>query len=62
MTLSGQFEVIESTFFDGVVASYTPSVPEIALGVGGVAFSLLLFTLGLKIFRCLPDSDNAATS
>ena len=62
LMLFGQFEVIESTFFDGVVAAYTPSAPETALGVGGVALSLLLLTLGLKIFRCLPDGDGSAVS
>ena len=60
MTLFGQFEVIESTFFDGVVASYVPSVAEIGLGVGGVALALFLFTIGLKIFRCLPAGDSSA--
>ena len=29
-----------SSFFDGVVAEYTPSLPEILLGLGGVAISL----------------------
>ena len=61
LTLSSQFEVIESSFFDGVVASYHPSGPEIMLGIGAVAVSILLFTLGLKIFRCLPDSDGSPT-
>ncbi len=45
-----------SSFFDGVIASYSPSQWEIMLGLGGFAISLLLITLSLRIFRILPDS------
>ena len=55
LRLFGNLEIIESTFFDGVVASYHPSLPELALGVGGLAMALLIVTLGLKVFHCLPD-------
>ena len=61
MPLSRKYEILESAFFDGVVATYTPSMLEIALGIGGIAFSLLLYSVGLKIFRCLPDADLQAT-
>ncbi len=44
-----------SSFFDGVVASYSPSKWEIMLGLGGVAVSLAIVTFALKIFRLLPD-------
>ena len=47
---------MNSTFFDGVVASYVPSLPELMLGVGGVGFALLLFTLALKFLPFLPTS------
>ncbi len=45
---------VRSTFNDGVVASYTPSLPEIALGLGGVALTGLIVLFGLKILRFLP--------
>ncbi len=45
-----------SSFFDGVVASYSPSLPEIALGVGGMAFALTLTLVGLKVLPFLPLS------
>ena len=47
---------MSSSFFDGVVASYTPSLPELMLGVGGVGFGLLLFALALKFLPFLPTS------
>ncbi len=45
-----------STFFDGVVASYTPSLPELMLGVGGAAFAFLLLALVMKFLRILPTT------
>nr|VFJ45447.1 MAG: prokaryotic molybdopterin-containing oxidoreductase family, membrane subunit [Candidatus Kentron sp. DK] len=38
------------------VASYAPSLPEIVLGVSGVAIALLLVSIALKVLRFLPDS------
>ena len=45
---------VTSSFFDGVVAAYAPSLPEVALGVGGVA--LALTALALKVLPFLPRS------
>ena len=47
---------VSSSFFDGVVAAYTPSLPEVALGVGGVALALALVTVALKVLPFLPQS------
>jgi molybdopterin-containing oxidoreductase family membrane subunit len=47
---------VSSSFFDGVVASYAPSLPEVALGVGGVALAAALTVLGLKVLPFLPRS------
>jgi molybdopterin-containing oxidoreductase family membrane subunit len=47
---------VASSFFDGVVASYTPSLPEMALGVGGVALALALTAVALKVLPFLPRS------
>jgi molybdopterin-containing oxidoreductase family membrane subunit len=50
-----------SGFSDGVVASYTPSLPEIGLGLGGVALAGLLVLFGIKLLRFLPATlANAA--
>ena len=47
---------VSSSFFDGVVNSYTPSLPEILLGLGGVAMSLFIVVFALKVLRFLPAS------
>ena len=49
-------EIVSSGFFDGVVATYTPSLPEIALGVGGVALALAMVAFALKVLPFLPTS------
>ena len=45
---------VSSGFYDGVVVSYMPSVPEIVLGLGGVALALLIVLFGIKVLRFLP--------
>jgi molybdopterin-containing oxidoreductase family membrane subunit len=47
---------VSSSFFDGEVAAYAPTLPEIGLGLGGVAFAGLLVLVGLKVLRFLPAS------
>jgi molybdopterin-containing oxidoreductase family membrane subunit len=55
-TFSGM-EVIASSFFDGrAVHPYVPSLPEILLGIGGIAIAMLLTALALKILPFLPAS------
>lgn len=49
-------EVIESGFFDGQVAQYTPSIWEVLLGLGGVAVALIMVALAVKILRFMPTS------
>jgi Ni/Fe-hydrogenase subunit HybB-like protein len=52
---------VSSSFFDGVVNSYTPSAPEWLLGLGGVAVTALIVALALKVLGFLPERlDNAA--
>ena len=45
-----------SSFFDGVVAEYFPSIWEVLLGFGGVALSLILVVVGIAVLQFLPDS------
>ena len=49
-------DVVESSFFDGVVAGYTPTLPEALLGIGGIGIALLMTTLAVKVLPFLPDS------
>lgn len=48
-----------SSFFDGAVASYRPSLPELLLGLGGVSLAALLTTLALRLMPFLPDLQTA---
>lgn len=52
---------VSSTFFDGVVGSYTPSMPELLLGLGGVAIVGLIVMLALKFLGFLPERLDDAT-
>jgi Ni/Fe-hydrogenase subunit HybB-like protein len=47
---------VTSTFFDGVVASYSPSLPEIILGIGGIGLALAATVVGVRVLRFLPTS------
>ncbi len=47
---------VSSTFFDGVYSDYTPSMYEVALGVGGVAVSLVIVAFVIKVLPFLPTS------
>ncbi|MEP7182793.1 MAG: NrfD/PsrC family molybdoenzyme membrane anchor subunit [Betaproteobacteria bacterium] len=46
-----------STFADGAIAAYAPSVPEIALGLGGLGIAFLITVVGVRALRFLPDDD-----
>jgi molybdopterin-containing oxidoreductase family membrane subunit len=48
--------VVESAYFDGVVNTYTPSLPEVVLGIGGIGIALLVIVVGVKVLRLLPES------
>ncbi|HEB95653.1 MAG TPA: molybdopterin oxidoreductase [Sedimenticola thiotaurini] len=56
MSLFPGKEVLESSFYDGVVASYVPSVPEALLGIGGIAVAMTLVAVGARMLKVLPDS------
>ena len=45
-----------SVFFDGAVNPYAPSLAEFALGLGGMAISLLIVALAVKFLRFLPET------
>ena len=44
----------ESSFFDGAIGDYSPSLWELLLGCGGVAAALLLALLCLRVLPILP--------
>jgi len=47
---------VSSSFNDGVVNSYSPTIWEFLLGLGGVAFALALVAVAIKLLRFLPVS------
>jgi Ni/Fe-hydrogenase subunit HybB-like protein len=48
---------VESTFGDGRIAAYAPSVPEMLLGVGGLGVAFLVTVVGVRVLRFLPQDD-----
>ncbi|MBK9117471.1 MAG: polysulfide reductase NrfD [Betaproteobacteria bacterium] len=49
-----------STFADGTIAAYAPSLPEVLLGLGGVAIALLIAVVGLHVLPFAPQDDPEA--
>ena len=47
---------VSSSFYDGVVAHYAPSLPEFLLGLGGFALALGITAFAIKILPFLPTS------
>jgi molybdopterin-containing oxidoreductase family membrane subunit len=46
---------VSSSFFDGVINTYAPSLPEWLLGFGGVAVVGLIVMVALKALGFLPE-------
>lgn len=46
-----------SSFYDGVVHGYTPSLPEFLLGIGGIAIALLITTIAVRALKFVPNDD-----
>lgn len=55
------FEVT-SSFADGAVEHYRPSLPELLLGVGGLGAAFVLTTIGVRVLNFLPQDDFATLS
>lgn len=49
-------EVVESGFFDGMVSSYSPTMAETLLGLGGIVITLLLMAVTSRMLPLLPES------
>jgi len=47
---------VSSTFADGAINFYAPSLYEAALGLGGVALALFITTFALKLMPFLPET------
>ena len=49
--------LVSSTFGDGAVDHYAPSLPELLLGVGGLGAAFLLTTVGVRVLDVMPQDD-----
>jgi molybdopterin-containing oxidoreductase family membrane subunit len=50
---------VTSSFFDGKIDSYMPSLPEILLSVGGFAIAFTMTLVGVRVLRFMPQDDVA---
>ena len=47
---------VSSSYNDGQIYSYAPSMPEILLGIGGVALAVAITLVATKVLRILPTT------
>ena len=47
----------DSSFGDGQIAAYAPRLPELLLGIGGVAIAALITVVGLRVLPFAPDDE-----
>ena len=43
-----------SSYRDGAIASYAPSLPEVLLGIGGIAAAFVITVVGAQVFDIVP--------
>jgi Ni/Fe-hydrogenase subunit HybB-like protein len=48
-----------SSFYDGQVEHYAPSLPEFLLGLSGIAIAFTMTVVGVRVLRFLPRDDIA---
>ncbi len=49
---------VSSSFFDGEINAYTPSIYEWALGLGAVALTFIITGIAMKFLRILPETTS----
>ncbi len=55
MTIFPGKEVVESGFFDGMVNSYSPTLAETLLGLGGIVITLIMMAVTSRMLPLLPE-------
>jgi molybdopterin-containing oxidoreductase family membrane subunit len=54
---------VTSSFGDGRIASYSPSLPEVLLGLGGLAAAFLITVIGVRVLPFVPvDTHGSAAA
>ena len=51
---------VTSSFQDGIINAYSPTLGEFALGFGGIALAFLITIIAVRVLRFLPQDDFAA--
>jgi molybdopterin-containing oxidoreductase family membrane subunit len=51
--------VVSSSFGDGAIAAYSPSLPELLLGIGGLGAAYLITVVGIRALDFMPQDDFA---
>ena len=55
VTLFPGQEILESSFLDGAIAEYVPSIPEALLGMSGIAIAMTIVAVVARMMRILPE-------
>ena len=50
---------ISSSFFDGQIDTYAPSLPEFLLGLGGIGIAFTATIIGVRVLKFMPQDDVA---
>jgi Ni/Fe-hydrogenase subunit HybB-like protein len=53
---------VSSSFGDGRIGSYVPSLPEILLGFGGLAIAFLITIISTRVLNALPHDDTVTAA
>ena len=54
--------LVRSSFADGAIAAYTPRLPELLLGLGGLGAAFLVTLVGVRVLPFLPHAEPATTT
>jgi molybdopterin-containing oxidoreductase family membrane subunit len=49
--------IASSSFYDGQIDYYAPTLPELLLGFGGIGIAFTMTTIGVRVLRFLPQDD-----
>lgn len=47
---------VSSSFYDGIINTYIPSLPEIILGISGIGLAMAIVSIAIKFLPFLPQS------
>ena len=48
---------VSSTFYDGVVANYSPSIWELILGLTGIGITFVVTVIAVRVLKFMPQDD-----